>query len=91
MRILQEEVPGLEVWAFGSRTKDTAKPYSDLDLAVITTRALPLEQMAAISDAFANSDLPIRVDVVDWSSCSEVFRRIIADNKVIVQLGSVVP
>lgn len=90
MRILQEEVPGLEVCAFGSRTKGTAKPYSDLDLAVITTRALTLEQMAAVSDAFANSDLPIRVDVVGWSSCSDAFRQIISKNKVVVQPGSAV-
>lgn len=34
--ILQEHVPGLEVWAFGSRAKWTAKQYSDLDLAIIT-------------------------------------------------------
>ena len=31
--ILQRHVPGHEVWAFGSRARRRAKPYSDLDLA----------------------------------------------------------
>lgn len=73
------------MWAFGSRVKHTAKPYSDLDLAVISDAPLTLARMAAITDAFAISDLPIRVDVVDWASASDDFRQIIAQNKVVVQ------
>jgi len=84
-RILQEQVPDLEVWAFGSRVKGTAKRYSDLDLALITRQPLALEQRAAIVDAFATSDLPIRVDVVDWAATSEAFRQIIVQDKVVVQ------
>ena len=33
--ILAEIAAGVEVWAFGSRARFTAKPYSDLDLAFI--------------------------------------------------------
>ena len=83
--ILQKHVPQYELWAFGSRAKGTAKPYSDLDLAVITERPLPLSDSAALADAFAHSDLPWRVDVVDWASTSESFRRIIERDKVVVQ------
>lgn len=85
VRILHEQVPAIEVWAFGSRAKHTAKLYSDLDLALITRQPLSLDQLAAITDAFATSDLPIRVDVVDWASTSEVFRKRIAQDKVVVQ------
>ncbi|PIQ53132.1 MAG: hypothetical protein COW02_07715 [Comamonadaceae bacterium CG12_big_fil_rev_8_21_14_0_65_59_15] len=84
-RILHEQVPGIEVWAFGSRARHTAKPYSDLDLALITQHPLSLEQMAAITDAFATSNLPIRVDVVDRASTSDAFCQIIAKDKVVVQ------
>ena len=87
VRILHEQVPTIEVWAFGSRAKHTAKPYSDLDLALITPQPLSLEQLAAITDAFATSDLPIRVDVVDWASTSEAFRKLIAQDSVMVQTG----
>jgi predicted nucleotidyltransferase len=34
-RILQACVPRNEVWVFGSRARGLAKPYSDLDLAII--------------------------------------------------------
>ena len=84
-RILLDKVPFLEVWAFGSRALRAAKPYSDLDLAMITEQPLSLAQLADLNDAFDNSDLPIRVDLVDWATTSDTFRRIIAQDKVVVQ------
>ena len=83
--ILQTHVPQYDVWAFGSRAKWTAKPYSDLDLVVITDQPLSLAVNAALSDAFAESDLPWRVDVVDWATTSESFRKIIEREKIKVQ------
>jgi len=84
-QILAQHLPGLPVWAFGSRTKGTAKPHSDLDLAVITTEPLPLRQAAWLAEAFSESDLPWRVDVVDWACTSEAFRRLIQAHHVVVQ------
>ena len=87
-RILREQIPDTEVWAFGSRARRQARPYSDLDLALITQRPLSLEQLANIAYAFESSDLPIRVDLVDWAAASEAFRAIIARDKVVVQTPS---
>ena len=75
----------LEVWAFGSRARGHAKPYSDLDLAVITATPLSLAQLANLTHAFESSDMTIRVDVVDWSTISEAFRRIVSSDKVVIQ------
>jgi type I restriction enzyme S subunit len=83
--ILARHVPQYEVWAFGSRTKGTAKEYSDLDLAIISDQPMGLSLSAAISDDFAESDLPIKVDVVDWATASVAFRRIIEKEKLIIQ------
>jgi type I restriction enzyme S subunit len=83
--ILQKHVPQYEVWAFGSRAKWTAKEYSDLDLAVITDKPLGLSVSAALADDFSESDLPWKVDVVDWATTSESFRKIIERDKVVVQ------
>lgn len=85
--ILQKHVPNREVWAFGSRARHTAKPYSDLDLAIIGTDPLGLALQAALADDFSESDLPWKVDVVDWATTSESFRRIIERDRVIVQTG----
>ena len=84
-RVLLQEIPYTEVWAFGSRARRTAKPYSDLDLVVIQDRPLSLETLANLRHAFDASDLTIRVDVVDWAAISENFRNIIAQDKVLVQ------
>jgi type I restriction enzyme S subunit len=83
--ILQKYVPQYTVWAFGSRAKWSAKEYSDLDLAVITDRPLSLDVSASLSDDFSESDLPYKVDVVDWATTSESFRKIIERDKVVVQ------
>jgi len=86
--ILQSHLPHTEVWAFGSRARGTPKPYSDLDLALITDQALPLAKLAQLHDAFDASDLTIKVDVVDWASTSENFRSIIARDKVLIQTAA---
>ena len=85
--ILQKHVPQYEVWAFGSRAKGSAKPYSDLDLAVITCQPLPLTIAANLADDFSESDLPWKVDVVDWATTRESFRKIIEQDKVVVQMA----
>lgn len=76
-RILQAHVPGRTVRAFGSRVQGTAKPFSDLDLAVMGDVPLDFRQLADLIDALAESNLPFRVDVVDWAVTSEAFRGII--------------
>ncbi len=83
--ILRRHVPQYEVWAFGSRAKWTAKPHSDLDLAVITDKPLPLSVSAALADDFSESNLPWKVDVVDWAATSDSFRIVIERDKVVVQ------
>lgn len=82
--ILQLEVPEYTVWAFGSRTQGRARPYSDLDL-IHTDRPLGLARLAALGEAFSESDLPWRVDIVEWCSAGEPFRRIIARDRLLVQ------
>lgn len=84
-RILQEHVPNLEVWAFGSRAKWNAKAFSDLDLAIITDEPLPIDTSAALNEAFSESDLPWKVDVVDWASVGDGLKKAIKRDKVLVQ------
>jgi type I restriction enzyme S subunit len=85
--ILQKHVPQYEVWAFGSRVTGTTKPYSDLDLAIISDTPLSSQTSAALADDFSESDLPWRVDVLDWATTSPTFRKIIERDKVVLQRG----
>ena len=70
-RILAEHVPKCEVRAFGSRVKWAAKDYSDLDLAIVGSEPLSRRQLRQLKEAFEESNLPIRIDAVDWQSLSD--------------------
>ena len=74
---LRCHVPDREVLAFGSRATWTAKDYSDLDLAVMGEEPLSLHTISALDEALGDSDLPFKVDVVDWARTEEAFRAII--------------
>lgn len=56
------------VWAFGSRVTRTAKPYSDLDLAIIGDTALPIRVLAGPAHDFTESSLPFKVDLISAST-----------------------
>ena len=76
--ILHAHLPDIEVRAFGSRTKGTATPTSDLDLAIIAP--LPLATLGALLEAFAESPLPFRVDIITYPTASPTFQALIDDH-----------
>ena len=90
-RILYEQALGLEVRVFGSRLSWTARGASDLDLALMTTEPLDIGRMAALKAAFTESDLPFRVDIVDWASTSESFRKVIEREHVVLAVPEDTP
>lgn len=59
-------IPGREVRVFGSRATGTAKPHSDLDLLVMGDDPIPAAAAAELRADLEDSDLPFRVDVVEW-------------------------
>jgi type I restriction enzyme S subunit len=86
--ILRQFAPKGEVWAFGSRAKFTAKPFSDLDIVLVGSLlgrpALSLGEMADLGDAFSSSDLPYKVDIIDWFSISDEFKKVIDEHRVLI-------
>lgn len=88
--ILHAYVPDCNVWAFGSRATGRAKQYSDLDLAISGNKPLGLDLAAQLAEAFAESDLPYKVDIVDWTTASESFRKVIERDRVVIQTGMAV-
>lgn len=73
--ILQRLCPEIEVYAFGSRTKGSARPYSDLDLLLVGKQPLGWKKIEAIKQVLSESDLPFLVDVVDWQTVDETFKK----------------
>ncbi len=62
---------------FGSRVKGTSHKCSDLDIVIFSDSKLPFGYISDLKDAFAESDLPYFVDIVEYSSCDDVFKGII--------------
>jgi len=84
-RILAECAGDCEVRAFGSRGNGEATKYSDLDLAVVGPGRLKRRERMLLREAFEESDLPFRVDVVDYRTVSEAFRAIIDQSYEVIQ------
>jgi|GEM_PF-252024 len=84
--ILQKHIPDKTVWAFGSRVTHTAKPYSDLDLAIISDSELSISLLAALEHDFTESDLPFKVDIVDWAATSPGFQAIIKNRHAVLKI-----
>jgi predicted nucleotidyltransferase len=78
LSLLHAHLPaGTRVWVFGSRANGTARRYSDLDLALEGASPLTSDLLSRLSDALSESDLTIKVDLVDLRAIDPEFRRLI--------------
>ena len=86
-RLLARFVPGAEVWAYGSRANGGAHEGSDLDLVVRDPEDLRRRRpdLTKLREALGDSDLPMLVDVFDWSRIPESFQRTIEREHVVIQ------
>ena len=70
-------------YAFGSRVKGTHKPLSDLDLCVL--EEMPILEKAQLQEDFDESNLPFKIDLIEWTEMSEEFRQMIKSDLVLIQ------
>jgi len=82
--LLRQYIPGVAVWAYGSRVKWTARPNSDLDLVVFTAPAQH-QLVSELKNALAESELSFLVDLHVWDEIPERFREIIRGEYVVIQ------
>jgi uncharacterized protein len=71
-----------EFYAFGSRARGNPKKLSDLDICFFDN--IPSNIVIQIEDDFEESDLPYKVDIVDWNKCSDDFRALIKKDLVLI-------
>ena len=88
--ILRRHLPaGITVLVFGSRAHGRKlKPFSDLDLCLRDNQPVSQAVLDALHANFRESDLPIKVDVVDWHRIPAEFRHAIAGDLVPFPLRS---
>lgn len=78
-KILRKYVPNAEIRIFGSRYKHTNKEYSDIDIAIVQKEKISIELYSKLKEAFEESNLRYRVDLVDWNVLTEEFKKIIEE------------
>lgn len=65
-----------QVWVFGSRATGTARQFSDLDLLLDwNSKPFPYQIKLQMMEAFDESELPYKVDLVDFNDISESFKQ----------------
>ena len=82
--LTKRHLPGVEVWAYGSRVRGNPRRYSDLDL-VAFTRPDQAPLADNLRQALEESDLPIRVDLFVWEELPESFRNRIRKEYAVLQ------
>jgi predicted nucleotidyltransferase len=90
LHILDAHLPhGTQIWVFGSRATGRARRYSDLDLTIDAGRRLSLDELAELTEAFSDSDLPYKVDLIDWHNIDARWRHtVLAERVALIEVSS---
>lgn len=73
--LLSRYLPGVEVWAYGSRVNGESHSTSDLDLVLRGPglQKIAAEQIFDFKEALTESNIPILVEVFDWTTLPNSF------------------
>ena len=84
--LLRQHLPGIEVWAYGSRVNGRGHTGSDLDLVLrgLDRQELPAGQLLDFEDAIRESTIPFLVEVHDWARLPKRFHREIERDYVVM-------
>ena len=88
-RILRERLPGVEVWAYGSRVNGRSHEGSDLDLVLRgpgLTR-LPLAALTEVREALRESTIPFLIEARDWTRLPKSFHPEIERSHIVLLRG----
>lgn len=85
--LLNEHLPDVEVWAYGSRVNAQSHDGSDLDLVLRGPglREIDIDALADFSQALHDSEIPFLVEARDWARLPERFHREIEREYVVVR------
>ncbi len=87
--LLREHLPGVEVWAYGSRVNGMGHEGSDLDIALRGPGLdpIPTDKLSKLADALRNSTLPFPVETHNWARLPQSFQEEIERIYVVLTAG----
>jgi len=75
--ILTVLFPKAKIYLFGSRARGNHGPRSDIDIAIDEGKPITPNRVGEASDMLAESNIPYKIDVVDFHSASEDMKKLI--------------
>lgn len=70
------------VFLFGGRARQADKMHGDIDVGIWGMGPVPQELLIKLYDVIDESDVPLKVDFVDFSIADETFKKIALKNIV---------
>jgi predicted nucleotidyltransferase len=65
----------VKIMLFGSRARNDSDPRSDIDIGILPKKRDDRIKLMALKEKFENMNIPYKVDLVDISRVSEIFRK----------------
>jgi len=65
----------VKIMLFGSRARGDFNRHSDIDIGIIPKNKCDRMKLISVKDKFEEMNIPYRVDVVDISRVSNIFRK----------------
>lgn len=72
----------VKVFVFGSRATGKEKKFSDLDLLFYSRKIVLDKKLSLLEERIENSDIPIKVDIVDWKNLVKEYAPQIKKQKI---------
>ena len=70
-------------YAFGSRVSGNCKKFSDID--IFFNEEIPNNILLKLEEEFEESDLPFKVDLINYKKCDSDFQSIMLSHAVKIQ------
>ena len=84
-KTINDLLPDVEIFIFGSRVQGVAKEYSDVDIALRSDLEIPFENILKLKALFEESTFPYKVDIVDLNAIKQEFLNLIQNDLVKIQ------
>jgi predicted nucleotidyltransferase len=78
LTIIKKHFPKSKILLFGSRVRGDHKQYSDLDICLDDQgQPLPLAKLSMLEEELSQTEIPFKIDIVDWNRITSDFQQII--------------
>ena len=81
--ILSALFPNTKIYLFGSRARGTNQEFSDIDIALDAGTKLRRADVGEARDMLSESNIPYKIDIVDFQDISEEMRKFILQEGIL--------